>query len=107
MGIPPDQAVIPVIVRPVAGEGAFGAAQGEPVELLASLDGSRRLVRGRNGDEVVSESRLRINPRSDLDIEQLFANEALVTVRGHPAEVVAVKPYLDRGLLDYLEVALA
>lgn len=99
----------PVTVRRLTGEGAYGPVLAAPVGTRCYLQAGRKLVRSRNGDEVVSEITLFVAPETDeaLDLEVLFAPESHVAVRGREARVVESKPHLYRGRLVYLEVLLA
>lgn len=98
----------PVTVQSYGGEGAYGPSYAAPASTLCQLDATRRLVRSSSGDEVVSETTLRLSPDLNglLDLEALFAPESLVTVRGRESRVVTAKPHIDRGRLIYLEVSL-
>lgn len=97
----------PVTVRTQT-EGAYGGVIADPVATFCQLDAERRLVRSGSGDEVVSETTLRLSPDLDgtLDLEALFTPESLVVVRGRESRVVTAKPVLDRGRMVYLEVTL-
>lgn len=97
-----------VTVQSYGGEGAYGPSYGTPADTFCQLDAGRRLVRSSTGDEVVSESTLRLSPDLDpaLDLEVLFVPESLVKVRGKESRVITAKPVLDRGRLVYLEVTL-
>jgi len=105
---PPRHLTEVVEVQTYGGEGAYGPSYAPQVTTLCQLDAGRRLVRSRNGDEVVSETTLRLSPNLDpaLDLEGLFVPESLVAVRGREARVITAKPVLDRGRLVYLEVTL-
>jgi hypothetical protein len=98
----------PVSVRTYQGEGAYGPLFGPAVTTWCQLDAGRRLVRNRAGDEVVSESTLRLSPDLDesLDLEALFTPESLVAAGGRGSRVITAKPVLARGRLVYLEVTL-
>lgn len=97
-----------VTVQTYGGEGAYGPTYAAEVSTFCQLDAGRRLVRSQAGDEVVSESTLRLSPDLDpaLDIEVMFPPESRVTVRGKESRVITAKPVLDRGRLVYLEVTL-
>lgn len=97
-----------VEVQAYSGETAYGPSHSPAVTTRCQLDAERRLVRNERGDEVVSETTLRLSPDTDrtLDLEELFVPESLVTVRNRSSRVISVKPHLDRGRLVYLEVAL-
>lgn len=108
MIFPPRHLTETVEVQAYGGEGAYGPSYGAPASTLCQLDAGRRLVRSSDGDEVVSESTLRLSPDLDpaLDLEALFVPESLVSVRGRQSRVITAKSVLDRGRLVYLEVTL-
>ncbi len=108
MTFPARHLTEPVSVRAYRGESAYGPLLDPEVRTLCQLDAGRRLARNRAGDEVVSETTLRLSPDLDasLDLEELFTPESLVTVRGRDARVITAKPIIDRGRLVYLEVTL-
>jgi len=93
-----------VTVTSYAGEGGYGPVYSDPVTTLCNLQASRKLVRNKDGDEVVSETTLLLSPDQGVDVEALFQPESLVTVRGRQSRVITVQPHLDRGLLCSLEV---
>lgn len=98
----------PVTVQAYSGETAYGPTYAAPVITRCQIDATRRLVRSQVGDEVVSETTLRLSPDQDrtLDLEVLFVPESLVNVRGRGAKVISLKPHIDGGRLVYVEVAL-
>lgn len=98
----------PVTVQTLSGEGAYGQSFAAPVSTFCQLDARRKLVRNATGDEVVSETTLRLSPDLDpgLNLEALFVPESLVSVRGRDARVISAKPFIDRGRLVYVEVTL-
>lgn len=49
-----------ITVEPYAGAGAHGPLYGDPVAVRALMDAGRRRVRDTEGDEVVSETTLRV-----------------------------------------------
>lgn len=104
-----------VEVEAYAGEGAYGPSFAAPVSTFCQLEAGRKLVRsyagggsGDSGDEIVSDTTLRLSPDLDpsLDLEALFVPESRVKVRGRESRVITASPKLVRGRLVYLEVTL-
>lgn len=91
-----------VEVEAYTGEGAYGPVFGAPVTLAANISGSRTLVRNGDGDEVVSETTLRLPPGADGSV----APESRLRFRGFESRAVLVKPHTDAyGRTIYIEVA--
>lgn len=94
-----------VAVTPYEGESSTGPTFGAEQTVLVRVNEGRKLVRDRNGDEVVSETTI-YGPLAAADA---FPPESLVTVNGRPTRVIAASPrqgLRGRGL-DHVEVALA
>jgi hypothetical protein len=64
-----------VSVEMFLGAGAYGDIYAAPVNVLGFMDGSRKLVRGANGEQVVSESTFYTYPITG----PLFATDSRVT----------------------------
>lgn len=99
----------PVSVQTYLGETAYGPSYAVSATTFCQLDAGRRLVRNGAGDEVVSETTLRLSPDLDpaIDLEAMLLPESLVSVRGRNSRIVEAKPHIERGRLVYVEVALA
>jgi len=92
-----------VVIRPLLGEGPFGPAHGDPVEVRCMVDERRRLVRGPTGSEVVSEATV-YAPRGTV-----CPVGSLVTLpSGREASALAVSTRDGGGwpTPDHLEIAL-
>lgn len=114
----PRQVTEQVTVQPVDGSAAWGDLAGTSVSTRVAVDATRRLVRDRNGTEVVSEMRLLVSPAiayRDLglagflgDLEDLFAAGGLVARAGHrSSQIISCRPIVRRGRMAYLEVNLS
>lgn len=107
---PRQQITEAVTVRTYLDAGPYGDlwADEPGVSTLCDLEAKRQLVRTAAGDEVVSETVLRLAPETDpaLDLEALFVPESLVSVRGRDSVVLSATPELLRGRMVYLEVVL-
>lgn len=82
-----------VSVETFAGEGAYGAVYAAPVTVRWNYDGKRRLVRGANGEEVVSEGTGQAHP----DDAGVFTPETRLTIDGRASSVIAASPQTFRG----------
>ncbi|WP_435109925.1 hypothetical protein [Nocardiopsis synnemataformans] len=65
-----------ITVEPHLGSGAHGSVYGAPVTVRALMDAKRRRIRDTEGDEVISETTLRVR----LDVAQHFATGSRVTL---------------------------
>lgn len=99
----------PVMVSTYLGAGSFGDQWANPVTTVCDLQAKRELVRSAAGEEVVSETSIRMSPVTNpaLDLEALFVPESKVTVRDRDSVIIAARPILHRGRLVYLEASLA
>lgn len=97
-----------VSYRPKLGEGAYGPVYGpEVVARRAAIDEKRKLVRARDGREVVSEARVAL----DLPDHEALTDGSLVTLwrglsRERTATVIVVAIADWPGLPRFLEAAL-
>lgn len=96
-----------VSVETHSGEGAYGPVyetdgSGNPVvhTIRWNYDGTRRLVRGANGEEVVSEGTGQAHP----DDAAQFTPESRLTIDGRTSTVLAVNPQTIRGQMHHLKV---
>ncbi|MFG1997881.1 hypothetical protein ACGFNU_01885 [Spirillospora sp. NPDC048911] len=91
-----------VTVRAYRGEGSSGPIYAAPVTTAALIDDKQRLIRGPNGDVLVSATTLFL----PIDVE--VAPESLVEVKGRTATVMTVARRSGDGLPtpDHIEVAL-
>lgn len=98
-----------LVVTPLIGSGAYGEKYGDPVEVPAFISQRRRMVRGLNGVEVLSEALI----LTDLDyVEQLTPGSLVVLhteMMGIPlpeSSVLAVAYNTDGGMggWEHLEV---
>lgn len=103
----PRQVREPVSVQTYADGGGWGEGHSPARSTRCLLDARRRLVRDRNGEQVVSETTILLHPVITPDAEAMFATGSLVTVRGRESEVITVSPAISRGRVVYVEVALA
>lgn len=96
----------------VATDAPGGGAWGEPaagdVELRVMVLTRSRLVRDRNGVEVVSEVTLLAAPEHNpgVDLEAVLEPGVTVTVRDTPREVIALGVAMNRGRVIYASVSL-
>lgn len=93
-----------VSVETFRGVGAGGKELfADPADSVCVLDDSRKLVRGANGDEVVSESTL----YTDLSEASKYAPDSKVTLPTRTARVLLAKRQVIGDLdVDHLEVLL-
>lgn len=93
-----------VSVETFRGVGAGGKeAFDAPVDSVCVLDDARKLVRGANGDEVVSESTI----YTDLAEAPKFIPDSKVTLPTRTARVLLAKPHvIGDPDVDHLEVVL-
>lgn len=89
-----------ISVEPYSGSGAYGSTYGPPVDVACRVEDVTRLVRGSNGDEVVSSSTVY------CDSDVVIPPESRVTVNGRVTTVLTVSD-LSWSRLGHLEVALA
>lgn len=95
-----------VSFRPKLGEGTYGPTYGDPViPKRAAIDDRRKLIRTTDGRELMSQSRVALDPEHTMPVG------SLVTIwRGRPNErestalVVAVADW--PGLPQFVEIAL-
>jgi len=107
-----------VTVRSYSGEGAYGAAYGDPLTVWCNVDAKRRLVRDAAGDETVAEATLLLHPRTrtvpaegqvqqTIDPAEVFVPESEVTIGGRTTRVLECKPHTLRGTTVMVEVTCA
>lgn len=89
-----------VTVETWTGEGAYGAAYADPVTIRWNYDGTRRLARNANGEEVVSEGTGQAHP----DDAAQFTPESRLTIDGRTSTVLAANPQTFRGQMHHLKV---
>lgn len=95
-----------VSYRPKTGEGAYGPVYGPPVTpRRAAIDDRRKLIRTRDGRELLAQSRIA------LDLEHLMPEGSLVTIwkgRGNERETTALLVAVAYwpGLPRFVEIAL-
>jgi hypothetical protein len=63
-------------VEPYTGAGAHGPLYGDPVTVRALMDAKRRRIRDTEGDEVISETTLRVR----LDVAEHFVTGSRVSL---------------------------
>ena len=93
-----------VSVETKTGTGAYGDVYADPVEVACWLEPKRRLVRNKDGQEVLSSSFL----SCDVTLSPTFTPDSKVTHDGHTAFVIGVNA-LTSGALelpDHLEIDL-
>lgn len=103
--IPARYLVHEVQVKTFTGTGAYGAVHADPVTRACFVDEKRRLVRGSDGDEVVSEATLFARRAHLAD----FREHSLVTLpTGRVATVITVADRNDGGMgaWQHVEVTL-
>lgn len=88
-------------VEPYLGSGAGGDTYGAGLEVPCYYEGRRQIVRGDNGDEVVSEAVMFTDLRDDI------TPDSKVTVLGRTTWVITISTFDDGSVLGHLEVALA
>lgn len=76
-------------VEPYQGHGAYGPVYGAPVELVCRIEPKRRMVRNRQGQEVVSDATVFLEPGT----EQTVTPESRFTWAGRTYTVLEVRPY--------------
>lgn len=105
-----NQAREVVTVSPdAAGGGAWGEPTGTDVDLRVIVLSRSKLVRDRNGAEVVSEVTLLVAPEHNAaagDLEALLAPGTTVTVRAKPREVISTGVATNRGRVIYVSASL-
>lgn len=90
-------------IEPYLGSGSFGDTHGPPVTVRAIVDEKRRMVRGPNGDQVVSETTVY------CPLDTNAPTDSRVTVRGTQTTVISANRH-DGGRLpvpSHMEVVLA
>ncbi|MUL39630.1 hypothetical protein FZ103_00280 [Streptomonospora sp. PA3] len=94
-----------ITVEPYQGAGAYGPTYGAPVAVRALMDAGRRLVRGDDGSEVVSETTLRVRL---ADAVSFPAHSRVTLPDGTTPTVITTSRHDGRGLPvpSHLEVAL-
>lgn len=100
----PDYLLVHTLqLEPYLGTGAYGDQYGAAVSVRCYYEGTRRMVRDGNGNEVVSEATAYVNP--DVSIP----DGSRVKIFGRDTHVITVGVLDDGGLtgLAHLEVALA
>lgn len=90
-----------VSVETYQGENAYGPVYAKAVTVRAGVEPTRRLVRGLDGEEVVSEMTLYVHP----DDAAAFVPESRVTYQGRTSRMLTVSPQILRGSLSFLKVA--
>ncbi|MFF4989630.1 hypothetical protein ACFY19_20725 [Streptosporangium saharense] len=92
-----------VTVEPYAGAGPFGKTYGPPIVVRALVDNRRRRVRSASGDEVVSETTLRMQLGEECPVES-----RVTLPDGRQAEVITSAEIDGRSLPvpSHREVAL-
>jgi hypothetical protein len=105
-GIPPwllNRMGQDVSVEPYAGAGAYGPTYDPPATVRALVEHKRKLVRGKDGQEVVSETTIR------MQLDVACPVDSRVTLSdGTKSTVLTAKP-IDGGTLpvpSHLEVTL-
>lgn len=106
-----DWLIHAVVVKPYLGAGVEGATYGAPVAIGGELgvgeimvDNKRRLIRGSDGNEMVSETTLYVS----VDARPHFTLHSLVTLAdGVETTVERVAPMEVYGLFDHVVVNLA
>lgn len=94
-----------VTVQPYEGTGAHGPIYGEPRTARAAVEDSRRLVRGTDGNEVVSEATVYTKPHHSIPAE------SRVTVwpgtnHERTSDVITSSRHTYPGTPGHLELAL-
>lgn len=90
-----------ITVTPSEGAGAWGPADGEPVDLSRPVVFGSRLIRSTTGNEVVSSSTIYV----EANEADLFTLNSSVTIDDRPAtRVIRVDPMSHLGLFDYAAV---
>jgi len=90
-----------VSVETWKGEGAYGPLYEDLVTVRWNYDGKRRLVRGANGEEVVSEGTGQAHP----DDAAQFTPESRLTIDGRSSTVLTASPQSVRGHVHHVKVA--
>lgn len=100
----PDYLLVHTLqIEPYLGSGAYGDQFGAARSVRCYYEGKRRLVRDGDGNEVVSEATVYVNPGEDIP------DGSRVRIFGRDSHVITVAVLDDGGLtgLAHLEVALA
>jgi hypothetical protein len=92
-----------VAVETYGGGGSYGPVYAAAVTVRCNVDATRRLVRGSDGVEVVSEATLAVHP-SDAGV---FTPESRVTIDGRASRVLTASPQTFRGGTAFLAVSCA
>jgi hypothetical protein len=92
-----------VAVQTYSGDSAYGPLYAAAVSIQCHVDQTRRLVRNRDGKEVVSEATLFVHP---YDADRLLP-ESLVTIAGRETRILAVRAQSFRGQSVQVEVNCA
>ena len=90
-----------VAVETYSGENAYGPVLATSVNKTCNVIAKRRLVRNPDGEEVVSEFTLHVDP----DDETAFTPDSTVTIASRASTVLAVSPKSYNGQTVYVEVA--
>ncbi len=93
-----------VTVESYTGQGAYGATFAPAQTVRCNVDAARRLVRGPEGSEVVSEVTLHVAPSVAPEV---FAPGSRVTFGGRASTVITTKPHTAWGRTIYYEVTVA
>lgn len=90
-----------VTVKPLIGHSAYGPIYGPELKLRCRVESKRRLVRDKDGNEVVSEATLYCGPDTNITVG------SEVHIDGTKYVVLQVKPhYLPNGKVHHVEVVL-
>jgi len=89
-----------VAVETFSGESAYGPIYGTSANVTCNANQTRTLVRGANGEEVLSELTLQV---ASTD-EDKFAPETRVTFASRTSTVISVSRKTFRGLVAVVEV---
>lgn len=94
-----------VVIEPYAGSGGAGKAYGPPVTVRALVERKRRRVRATTGEQVVSETTLRLRLN---EVDSCPPGSKVTFANGEVAEVIVSGTH-DGGTLhvpSHMEVAL-
>lgn len=94
MRIPDEYLVHEVTVRPLTGTGAYGPVHGDPFQLRCFAAGKRRLVRDRDGAEVLSTLQVLAAPGESKRVPA----GSLLEWNGDTTKVIASTEHDDGGL---------
>lgn len=92
-----------VTLEPYRGESAYGPVYGDPVELRCRIEARRRLVRDRQGREVVADAQAWFAPEAEVTITP----ESRLTWAGRTYTVLEARPMPGpNGRTHHVEVML-